>query len=226
MEQYAKDLDIFVKKYMPVDNLKYYRWNIEDLKAELHQLEKQVAKYETDIYMYNIIKAYVEPADNQYVSILDDEESGIEISYQIFKDIYWLKEWINNYGNKFWSKSPSFDDTKRYENINEKFANLKEIYVKLMEQDNDAGPVNLAFIFYYNTDTMNTTETADKTAYLTAASELLDRYEMFGYYVINRFEEYEYDLNVYGDYFTQEISYKWDLLNILVQHHAVALTKN
>ena len=76
MEEYVKDLEQFLRKYIPEENLKYSHCSAEDMKLEIKQLEKKVIKYNTDIYMYNLINRYMKPPQYQYkyTSILDDED--------------------------------------------------------------------------------------------------------------------------------------------------------
>jgi hypothetical protein len=86
MEEYVNDLEQFLKKYIPEENFKYSHWSIEDMKLEIKQLEKKLVKYDTNIYMYNLIKSYMNPPQYQYISILDDgENENTDIDYQIFK---------------------------------------------------------------------------------------------------------------------------------------------
>ena len=81
--------------------------------------------------MYNLINRYMKPPQYQYkyTSILDDEDDeeieGTDIDYQIFKDIEWLREWIQNNENKFLKRSADKHDITRYENIMVKLSNLK-----------------------------------------------------------------------------------------------------
>jgi|APGre2960657505_1045072.scaffolds.fasta_scaffold117674_2 hypothetical protein len=220
MEEYVNDLEQFLKKYIPGENLKYSHWSIEDMKLEIKQLEKKLVKYDTDIYMYNLIKSYINPPQYQYGSILDeDENENTDIDYQIFKDIEWLREWIQHNENKIWKRSAYKYDINRYENIMVKFSNLTEIYTKLVEKETHIETLNFTsnfgFLFYQNCE--NITYSAEV---LTEMKRVLDQYEMFGYYVINRFEEYDFDLNNYGYYYIQDIHYKIDLLNLLIKHNS------
>jgi hypothetical protein len=220
MEEYVKDLEQFLKKYIPGENLKYSQCSAEDMKLEIKQLEKKLVKYDTDIYMYNLIKSYINPPQYQYGSILDeDENENTDIDYQIFKDIEWLREWIQHNENKIWKRSAYKYDINRYENIMVKFSNLTEIYTKLVEKETDVETLNFTsnfgFLFYQNCE--NITYSAEV---LTDMKRVLDQYEMFGYYVINRFEEYDFDLNNYGYYYIQDIHYKIDLLNLLIKHNS------
>lgn len=223
MEEYVKDLEQFIKKYIPGENLKYSYWSKEDMKSEINQLEKKIIKYNTDIYMYNLIKSYVNPPQYQYISILDDgENENTDIDYQIFKDIEWLREWIQNNENKFLKRSADKHDITRYENIMVKLLNLREIYIKLVEKETDIETLdftlNFGFLFYQNCENITYS-----TEILTEMRRVLDQYEMFGYYVINRFEEYDFDLNNYGYYYIQDVHYKIDLLNLLVKYNSSLL---
>jgi len=220
MEEYVKDLEQFLKRYIPEENLKYAYWSVEDMKLEIIQLEKKIMKYETDIYMYNLIKSYINPPQYQYGSILDeDENENTDIDYQIFKDIEWLREWIQHNENKIWKRSAYKYDINRYENIMVKFSNLTEIYTKLVEKETDVETLNFTsnfgFLFYQNCE--NITYSAEV---LTDMKRVLDQYEMFGYYVINRFEEYDFDLNNYGYYHVHDTHYKIDLLRIMIKHNS------
>lgn len=221
MEEYVKDLEQFLRKYIPEENLKYSHCSAEDMKFEIKQLEKKIIKYNTDIYMYNLINRYMKPPQYQYkyASILDDEDDeeieGTDIDYQIFKDIEWLREWIQNNENKIWQRSADKRDITRYENIMVKLSNLKEIYTKLVEKETDIEMLNIGFLFYPNIE--NITQSAEV---LSVMKIVLDQYEMFGYYVINRFEEYDFDLNNYGYYYVRDIHYKIDLLGLLVKYNS------
>jgi len=207
MEEYAKDMATIMKRYMPSDNVKYYSWCIQDLKFELSHIHKKILKYKTDVYMYNYIKMYVEPS--LFVSILDDmDERSTEINYRIFKDIDWLNECINKY-----VVFHNQNDLIRYENIQEKFAKIKELYTYLTEEEQFTEMINLDYFFYYND--------VEFDLDLEKQKEILKEYEGFAYYIVNRFEEYEFDVNNYSTNFENDMNYKKDLLEFLIKYHNV-----
>lgn len=232
---YIEKIEVFIRKHLTKDVVKYCDWTtIYDLENEKARILKKAEYYRDVMCKYNIIKSsiceYEKTKSIDNMSMLDIEEDdglNLEFTSRIIRDLEWLRTRINSYNNKYWNtKYADEHDINHYENILERISTIINIYIKICDNTDTKIsqllliPNHILDYFFYQ----------DHIAYGFAkakmqehALDLLKKIEAITYIVINRTEEYEFDLRNYDHAFHRDIDITTELLDILIYRLHITL---
>jgi len=200
LEKYKKDQDVF-------NNI--YRKYTPDFLANIEEREKEVETIKKELDAYNLIL--------ETKRLLDNDN---KITRDVLTEIEWtmnkcasLEEEFNKKGKLEKSMSSSLE-INRYKNLLSTFKMLFNTFREHIDK-----PLlfqNMIFIehpqflldtIFYNTDHIN-----EDNKWFSEIRLVLEKYEYMAYSIINKCEEYEFDLSTFPNNFKQFSEYSLNLL--------------
>ena len=232
---YIDKMEMFIRKHLIKHAHTYCDWSIYDLENEKSRILKKTEYYRDVMYNYNVIKSSIHQYDNSNsinnMSILDDanndakNETNIEFTSRVFRDLEWLTRWINSYTDTFWNTQYAYQrDTNMYENILERISIIINIYIKICGKhkkeipDILISPNQILDLFFYQEHITDNIHKAQQYAL-----ELLKNIETITYIVLNRTEEYEFDLRNYDYVFHNNVDIDLEFIDILLYRSRIAV---